>query len=97
VSDVAGAFVLACEGRRASTFNVGWGRESSVLDVLEVLQRAAGTAIEPSFEPLRPGELLHSALDSARLRSELGWEPRVGLDEGLTVTYASYAEADPVG
>jgi UDP-glucose 4-epimerase len=95
VSDVAGAFVLACEGRHASTFNVGWGKESSVLEVLQLLQGAAGTTIEPSFEPLRPGELVHSALDSTRLRAALGWEPRVGLGEGLTATYAFYAEADP--
>jgi UDP-glucose 4-epimerase len=96
VSDVAGAFVLACEGRQAATFNVGWGREVSVLELLEVLQAAAPAAIEPTFEPLRPGELTHSALDSTRLRSALGWEPRVGLREGLTRTYESYAGAAAV-
>jgi UDP-glucose 4-epimerase len=96
VSDVADAFVLACEGGRAATFNVGWGEEVSVLDLLEVLQRAAPAAIEPSFQPLRAGELLHSALDSSRLRSALGWKPRVGLGEGLTRTYRSYAEGGVV-
>jgi UDP-glucose 4-epimerase len=102
VSDVASAFVLACERGEPSTFNVGWGRESSVLDLLEVLQGLAPAAVEPTFEPLRPGELTRSALDSTRLRSSLGWEPRVGLREGLSTTYKSYAgsavldAADPV-
>jgi UDP-glucose 4-epimerase len=96
VSDVASAFVLASEGGQASTFNVGWGRESSVLDLLEVLQRAAPAPVEPTFEPLRAGELTRSALDSTRLRSALGWEPRVGLDEGLRLTYESYAGAETV-
>jgi UDP-glucose 4-epimerase len=94
VTDVAGAFVLASEGGRAATFNVGWGRESSVLDLLEVLQRAAPAAIEPSFEPLRAGELARSALDSTQLRSTLGWKPRVGLDEGLVATYQFYVGAE---
>lgn len=93
VTDVASAFVLASEGGRASTFNVGWGRQSSVLDLLEVLQRAAPVPVEPTFEPLRAGELLRSALDSTHLRSALGWAPRVGLDEGLQLTYESYAGA----
>jgi UDP-glucose 4-epimerase len=96
VSDVAGAFVLACEGGRAATFNVGRGAEVSVLELLAVLQRAAGAAIEPFFQPLRAGELLRSALDSSRLRSTLGWEPRVGLSEGLTGTYRFYADAAEV-
>jgi UDP-glucose 4-epimerase len=103
VTDVANAFVLACEGGQASTFNLGWGRESSVLDLLKVLQRVALAPVEPSFEPLRAGELSRSALDSTRLRSTLGWEPRVGLEEGLALTYEYYdagAEtvdaADPV-
>jgi UDP-glucose 4-epimerase len=93
VTDVAGAFVLASEGGRASTFNVGSGRESSVLDLLEVLQGVAPAQVEPSFEPLRPGELTRSALDSTRLRSTLGWEPQVGLHEGLVLTYQFYAGA----
>jgi UDP-glucose 4-epimerase len=96
VTDVASAFVLAAEGGQASTFNVGWGREVSVLDLLEVLQRAAPAAVEPSFEPLRTGELTHSALDSTRLRSTLGWEPRVDLEEGLLLTYQFYAGAETI-
>jgi UDP-glucose 4-epimerase len=93
VTDVASAFVLAAEGGRAATFNVGWGRERSVLDLLEVIQRVAPARVEPSFEPLRAGELTHSALDSTRLRSTLGWEPHVGLHEGLVLTYEFYVGA----
>jgi UDP-glucose 4-epimerase len=97
VSDVAGAFVLAAESGRASTFNVGTGSESSVLDLLDVLQALAPAALQPVFEPLRPGELSRSALDSTHLRSTLGWEPRVGLEEGLAMTYESYAGANSNG
>jgi UDP-glucose 4-epimerase len=94
VTDVASAFVLAAEGGRTGTFNVGWGSESSVLDLLEVLQGLVPAAVEPEFTPLRTGELLRSALDSTRLRSTFGWEPQVGLREGLTRTYQFYAGAE---
>jgi UDP-glucose 4-epimerase len=107
VSDVAQAFLLAGEnacarmasgtaGESLPTFNVGWGRETSVLELLAVLNGLAPSSFEPRFEPLRPGELTHSALDSTRLRSALGWEPRVGLKDGLIATYESYASADAI-
>jgi UDP-glucose 4-epimerase len=90
VRDVAEAFVVAAAAGRAGTYNVGTGVGRSVLELLETLQRAAGTSVAPGFEPLRPGELRRSALDSARLRA-LGWEPAVPFERGLAETYASYA------
>jgi UDP-glucose 4-epimerase len=96
-SDVAAAFVLAAEKGRPSTFNVGWGEERSVLDLLSILAPLAPSPLEPEFKPLRAGELTHSALDCTRLRTELGWEPRVTLEEGLPVTYRSYAPDAAVG
>ena len=96
MTDVASAFALVAEGGQASTFNVGWGREISVLDLLGVLQRAAPAPVEPSFEPLRTGELTRTTLDSKRLRWTLGGEPRVDLEEGLLLTYQSYAGAETV-
>ena len=90
VSDISNAFLAAAEGGRAGTFNVGTGKESTVLELLDALQAAAGTSIEPTFEPLRAGELKRSALDSSRLRSELGWEPQVELEQGLVETLATY-------
>jgi UDP-glucose 4-epimerase len=90
VADVAAAFLAAAEGRRAATYNVGWGQERTVLELLAVLQRAAGTAIEPVFEPLRPGELMRSALDPTALRAA-GWAPTIAFDEGVAETFATYA------
>jgi UDP-glucose 4-epimerase len=82
----------AQQGGPVATFNVGWGRERSVLDLLAVLERLAPATPAPRFEPLRPGELTRSALDSTRLREALGWEPCVALDDGLELTFKSYDE-----
>ena len=93
VTDVAEAFALAAEAGQAATLNVGRGSESSVLDLLEVLQALAPAPVAPIFAPLRAGELLRSSLDSTRLRSMFGWAPHVELREGLAETYRSYADA----
>lgn len=91
VKDIARAFTTIADTDAAGTYNLGWGREVSVLEILDGLQRAAGTAVEPQLEPLRPGELTRSAIDSAAAESAFGWRPEIDLDEGLADTFAWYA------
>jgi UDP-glucose 4-epimerase len=93
VSDVARAFATAAEARVQGTFNVGWGTERTVLDLLAALQRAAGTSVEPRFAPLRAGELLRSALDSHALAEAAGWTPSIEFERGIADTFLSYAAA----
>jgi UDP-glucose 4-epimerase len=90
VKDVARAFVIAADGGRAGTFNVGTGRQTSTSELLDLLQAAAGTAIEPRSEALQPGELRASALDASRIKRELGWKPTVDVGEGIPETFAWY-------
>jgi UDP-glucose 4-epimerase len=98
VADVARAFTSLAGTEVAGTFNLGWGREVSVLELLDGLQRAAGTAVEPLLEPLRPGELTRSALDSSAAAEAFGWRPEVELERGLAETFRWYAEtAQPAG
>lgn len=92
VRDIARAFLALADADVAGTFNIGWGREVSVLEVLKGLQRAAGTNEEPQLEPLRPGELTRSAIDSSAAEGAFGWRPEIELDRGLADTFRWYAE-----
>jgi UDP-glucose 4-epimerase len=87
VADVVAA-TLAALGRDGGVFNVGTGTETSVLDLYERIQRAAGIQREPDFAPPRPGELQRSVLDPSRAQRELGWSSKHSLDEGLAETWA---------
>jgi UDP-glucose 4-epimerase len=91
VADITRAFVLAADAGVAGTFNVGWGEETSVTQLLEVLQRVAGTSVEPQLEPLRPGELDRSAIDSRAAAEAFGWRPERSLEDGLADTFRWYA------
>jgi UDP-glucose 4-epimerase len=91
VSDIARAFALAAERQAPGTFNVGWGQEVDVLELLDELQRAAGTNVEPDLQPLRPGELDRSAIDSSAAAAALGWRPVISLADGVADTYRWYA------
>ena len=86
VGDVARASLAAAE-RDGGVYNVGTGRETSVVELLELCQRIAGTSVEPAFMPARPGEIQRSVLDITRAVDELGWRPEHSLEDGLRETY----------
>lgn len=86
VRDVVRA-TLAAEGHEGGVFNVGTGRETSVVELLDACQRAAGTRLEPELAPPRPGELQRSVLDPSRAVDELGWRPEHSLEDGLRETW----------
>jgi UDP-glucose 4-epimerase len=87
VADVVVATLAAAE-HDGGVFNVGTGVETSVLDLYERIQRAAGSDREPEFAEPRPGELQRSVLDPSLAQRELGWQPQHSLDAGLSETWA---------
>jgi UDP-glucose 4-epimerase len=87
VGDVVGAFLAAQTAGSGEILNIGWGREVSVLDLLDGLD----CPVAPEFAPARAGELQRSALANDRAREVLGWEPATPLNDGLRVTRAAIA------
>ena len=85
VGDVVRANLLAADGELTGSVNIGWGQETSVLDLLAALREVGDgrPLAEPEFAPERPGEVRRSCLDVQRARRELGWEAEVELREGL--------------
>jgi CDP-glucose 4,6-dehydratase len=75
-------------------FNAGGGEPHAVLEVVRLIGEAAGAAAEPDVRGLGspPGEIDRQFVDSEKLRKVTGWEPGVGLREGLTRTVEWYRE-----
>jgi UDP-glucose 4-epimerase len=88
VGDVVAANLAAAESNSDGAFNIGTGRETSVLDIIEALV-PQGDGFGADHAPERPGEVRHIYLDTSRARGELGWEAKVDLQEGLERTLAS--------
>jgi UDP-glucose 4-epimerase len=95
VEDVVAA-TLAAQGH-VGVFNVGTGTETSVLDLAEACQRAAGVSVETEHAPARSGELQRSVLDPARSERELGSRAGTPLEEGLAATWEFIREAEGEG
>jgi UDP-glucose 4-epimerase len=51
-----------------------------------LIAKAAGAPDEPEFHPPRLGDLRRSCLDISRAKQVLGWQPDVGIDDGVART-----------
>jgi UDP-glucose 4-epimerase len=88
VGDVVDA-VVAAAGRDGGVFNVGTGRETSVLELHEACRATAGSEAGPRFEEARLGEVRRSVLDVSRAERELGFRAATTLAAGLRTTWGS--------
>jgi UDP-glucose 4-epimerase len=89
VGDVVRAQLAAAQSQVTGEVNVGTGKESSVLDIVEALKELepeAAAAFEPDFAPGRLGEIERSCLEVSRARQELGFEAQTSLRDGLRAT-----------
>jgi nucleoside-diphosphate-sugar epimerase len=88
VSDCVAATVAAVAAHPGEVYNVGGGEAATVWDVIRKLEALAGRRADIRQEPARPGDQRYTFADTTKLRTHLGWEPRVGLDEGLARQWA---------
>jgi UDP-glucose 4-epimerase len=88
VGDVVAANLAAADNRDVGgAVNVGTGQETSVLELVAILQEEGGRDdFEPEFADARLGEIERSCLDVTRARIELGWEARTSLNDGMRAT-----------
>jgi UDP-glucose 4-epimerase len=84
--DVARATVTA-PGSEGGVFNVGTGRETSVVELYELCAAVAGEEMPAEHAPARLGELQRSFLDPTRAADVLGFTAMVGLEDGLRATW----------
>ena len=85
VSDVVNANLAAMD--RVGTFNIGTGMETSVNRLVEILSEIRGKKIESIHTAEREGEVRRSALSIDKAKRELGWRPKMNLDEGMKKTF----------
>ncbi|HEY0304499.1 MAG TPA: NAD-dependent epimerase/dehydratase family protein [Longimicrobiales bacterium] len=93
VEDVVSANMLLSDAVLPATgdldqraFNVGTGKETTVVELAQTLMNASGIKVDVQHAAERRGELRHSSLDTARL-AKLGWQAKNDIGQGLKQTY----------
>ena len=71
--------------------NVGCGEDLTIAELAETVRRVVGFKGALRFNPERPDGTPRKLLDVSRLKA-LGWQPRIGLADGLADAYRWYRE-----
>jgi nucleoside-diphosphate-sugar epimerase len=62
---------------------VGGALEASMNESIALLERIAERTLDVRRHPSVPGDQRRTQADTTRIRTELGWTPRVSLEDGL--------------
>jgi nucleoside-diphosphate-sugar epimerase len=76
----------------SGTFNLGSGRNYSVLDIYEKVSELLGVRIPPEYRPDTPGDEAEQTLADISAAQSLGWAPQVSLEDGLARSIAFIRE-----
>jgi UDP-glucose 4-epimerase len=94
VSDIAAAHVVAARKLAASealatVYNLGSGEGSSVRELVDALQNAAGSTAEPVIGPRREGDPARIVADGSLAARDLDWAPRHSLEAMASSAWAA--------
>jgi nucleoside-diphosphate-sugar epimerase len=84
VTDVVDATIAAMGPAASGTYNVGGALEASMNETIALLERIGGRTLDVRRGANAvPGDQRRTSADTTRIRGELGWAPRVSLEDGL--------------
>ncbi|MCL5675191.1 MAG: NAD-dependent epimerase/dehydratase family protein [Candidatus Marsarchaeota archaeon] len=84
VSDVVDALVKASETKGFDVFNVGTGKNYSLNEMVEKVNKALGKEIKPKYVKMPvPNYVMETLADTKKAERELGFKASVSLDEGI--------------
>jgi GDP-L-fucose synthase len=87
VDDLADACLFLMQRYDESSWiNVGCGRDQSIAELAQIIARVVGFTGALRFDASKPDGTPRKLLDTTRL-TQLGWQPRTGLEAGITAAY----------
>ena len=96
VDDIVSGVLAAADGAKPGTraYNLGSGAPVTLGELVTSLGKAAGAVPKIERGPVPPGDVEATFADISRARDELGWSPRVPLEQGLA-TVIAWVRANP--
>ena len=97
VDDLARACVHLLEHYdEPEPINIGVGEDLSIREIATLVAETVGFEGDLEFDPTKPDGTPRKLLDVSKIKS-LGWEPQIGLREGLADTHRWYREQRDAG
>lgn len=97
VDDCADACVYLMQVySEAAPVNIGAGRDISIRDLARLVMDVLGHQGEIATDPSKPDGTPRKLMDSSRITA-LGWQPRIGLRDGIADAYAAFLAGEGRG
>jgi len=90
IDDIVDANMLALDRGDMVVCNLGSNRGTSVNEIFDILKKEFDFGLEPLRGPARVGEVYKIYLTNDKAKAELGWSPKVSLEEGIKNTVDYY-------
>jgi len=88
VADAVAATIAAgIQGVPGRVYNIGGGSRVTLNHVLDLISKVTGRPVSIQREPDQKGDMRHTYADTSAARRDLGFAPRVTLEEGLAQQY----------
>ena len=71
-------------------FNVACGDQTTLNQMVRILQQLTGKSLEPIYGPERPGDVKHSKASISKIKEQLNYQPRQRFEEGLRLALVWY-------
>ncbi|WIW71102.1 NAD-dependent epimerase/dehydratase family protein [Anaerosinus gibii] len=92
--DVARANWYAANTEYCNTiYNVSTNSETSIRELVDLLESASGKTIDRQYGERREGDIYRSVLDNSKIVTNLNWRPMINLQEGLRRTYDYFVKS----
>lgn len=96
--DIADGIIDALTTDAKNTaYNLSTTEETSLNELVQILSRIAGKDITLAYDKPREGDIYRSSLNNAKAICNLGWKPKVSLEEGLRRTFEDFKKKFVVG
>jgi nucleoside-diphosphate-sugar epimerase len=84
---VSATIAAATKGVPGRVYNIGGGSRVSMNQVMTIIERVAGSPLLITRDDAQKGDMRHTYADTTLARQDLGFAPRVGLEEGLAAEF----------
>ena len=83
VDDIVKANIIGFKKGKNEILNLGWGKKISDQKIFNTLAKNLNFKKPPIYAPFRRGEIYQITLLAQKAKNNLGWEPKVNLEEGI--------------
>ena len=88
IENVISANILSATtpGIKHDVFNVANGKDNTVLELVDALNKIIGKNIQPKMLPVRAGDVFRTSADIGKIRQKIKYQPLVNFEDGLKLT-----------